>query len=60
MEENVVRAAGVAHRQSRRQLVELIADAGFEPHQRDCLYARTWPAESAAQAGDTPCPTETN
>lgn len=44
MEENVVRAAGVAHRQSRDELVELIARAGFEPRQRDCLYERSWPA----------------
>jgi cyclic dehypoxanthinyl futalosine synthase len=60
MEENVVRAAGVAHRQSRQQLVELIHDAGFLPHQRDCLYTRTWPADLAAAEGGSPCPTETN
>lgn len=44
MEENVVRAAGTTHRQGRDDLVRLIADAGFVPHQRDCLYKRTWPA----------------
>ncbi|MBN2584610.1 MAG: dehypoxanthine futalosine cyclase [Planctomycetes bacterium] len=60
MEENVVRATGVAHRQSREQLVGLIADAGFEPQQRDCLYTRTWPASPAATSGESPCPTGKN
>ncbi len=48
IEENVVRAAGVHHRQTRDDLVRLIADAGFEPHQRDGTYRRVWPASQGA------------
>jgi len=60
MEENVVRAAGVSHRQSCNELVDLIGNAGFEPHRRDCLYTQRWPAEPADATGDSPCPTERN
>jgi cyclic dehypoxanthinyl futalosine synthase len=58
MEENVVRAAGVSHRQSRDVLVRLIADAGFEPARRDCLYDRVWPVEESQGPRGEPCPTE--
>jgi len=60
MEENVVRAAGVSHRQSRDGLVELIRNAGFEPSRRDCLYTQRWLADPADATGDLPCPTERN
>ncbi|NIA20465.1 MAG: dehypoxanthine futalosine cyclase [Anaerolineaceae bacterium] len=60
MEENVVRAAGVSHRQSGDELVELIRDAGFEPWRRDCLYSQRWPAAPADAIGESPWPTERN
>ena len=42
IEENVVRAAGVHHRQTRADLLHLIREAGHEPHQRDGTYGRVW------------------
>lgn len=42
IEENVVRAAGVTHRQTEGDLVHLIREAGFEPRRRDCLYTATF------------------
>jgi len=38
LEENVVAAAGVRFRLGQQRLVELIADAGFRPAQRDTRY----------------------
>jgi cyclic dehypoxanthinyl futalosine synthase len=38
IEENVVRAAGVDHRVSLRDMVAVIGSAGFTPVQRDTLY----------------------
>ena len=38
IEENVVRATGVAHRADVGQMVSLIRAAGFKPVQRDSLY----------------------
>jgi len=38
IEENVVRAAGVSYRMSLSEMKGLIADAGFQPRQRDCYY----------------------
>lgn len=38
IEENVVRAAGVAYRISIEEIVSLIKDAGFRPAQRDSRY----------------------
>jgi cyclic dehypoxanthinyl futalosine synthase len=38
IEENVVRAAGVAHAVTVEEMVRLIAAAGFAPVQRDTLY----------------------
>ena len=38
IEENVVSAAGCAHRLARGDLERLIREAGFEPVQRDCTY----------------------
>lgn len=38
IEENVVKAAGVAFRMKRAELIHLIEDLGFEAKQRDCLY----------------------
>jgi cyclic dehypoxanthinyl futalosine synthase len=54
MEENVVRAAGVSHRQSRPELVRLIRDAGFEPRQRDCLYTKSWVSEEPGGKNRSP------
>jgi len=38
IEENVVRATGVAHRATEEELRRIIRDAGFVPRQRDTLY----------------------
>ncbi|MBI3392094.1 MAG: dehypoxanthine futalosine cyclase [Nitrospirae bacterium] len=38
MEENVVSAAGTAHRITIEEMVDLIREAGFEPCQRDTRY----------------------
>jgi cyclic dehypoxanthinyl futalosine synthase len=38
IEENVVRAAGCSFRMTREEICCLIADAGYEPRQRDCYY----------------------
>lgn len=38
IEENVVRAAGVAYRLDKEEIVSLIEDLGFEALQRDCYY----------------------
>ncbi len=38
IEENVVRAAGVSYRASRRGIVDAIRSAGFKPAQRDTHY----------------------
>lgn len=38
LEENVVAAAGCRFRMSRQEMVELIADAGFRPAQRNTTY----------------------
>jgi cyclic dehypoxanthinyl futalosine synthase len=38
IEENVVRAAGCSFRMTTDEIRRLIADAGFEPRQRDCYY----------------------
>lgn len=38
LEENVVAAAGCRFRMSRQEMVELIADAGFRPAQRNTAY----------------------
>ena len=38
LEENVVAAAGVRFRLDQQRLIELIADAGFRPAQRDTRY----------------------
>lgn len=40
MEENVLSAAGSHRQATRRDLVELIRDAGFQPMQRDSLFRR--------------------
>jgi cyclic dehypoxanthinyl futalosine synthase len=41
IEENVVRATGVANRATEEELRRIIRDAGFVPRQRDTLY-RCW------------------
>jgi cyclic dehypoxanthinyl futalosine synthase len=38
IEENVVRAAGAAHRLDREGMERIIRDAGYAPEQRDTLY----------------------
>jgi cyclic dehypoxanthinyl futalosine synthase len=38
LEENVVRAAGVANCTTEEELRRIIRDAGFRPAQRDTLY----------------------
>ncbi len=38
MEENVVAAAGVNFRLNEQQLRQIITQAGFEPHRRNCYY----------------------
>jgi cyclic dehypoxanthinyl futalosine synthase len=49
IEENVVAAAGVNFRLPLTEMQRLIADAGFEPRQRDCYY-RPVPRESGPGA----------
>lgn len=38
IEENVVRAAGCTFRMTPNEIRHLIADAGYQPRQRDCYY----------------------
>jgi len=48
LEENVVKAAGTSNCTTEAELRRLIADAGFQPVQRDSLYTRFWPDGSPA------------
>jgi cyclic dehypoxanthinyl futalosine synthase len=45
IEENVVRAAGVANRMDRANMERVIREAGYTPRQRDTLYR---PVEAVA------------
>jgi 2-iminoacetate synthase ThiH len=39
IEENVVAAAGVSHRLTRREMIRLIEKSSFQARQRDAVYA---------------------
>jgi cyclic dehypoxanthinyl futalosine synthase len=47
IEENVVAAAGVSHRLSRKEMIHLIEAAGFRPRQRNTLYEGVDPQDEA-------------
>lgn len=42
LEENVVSAAGAHHRMAKDEIRRAIAEMGFRPMRRDCLYTRAW------------------
>jgi cyclic dehypoxanthinyl futalosine synthase len=47
IEENVVAAAGVSHRLSRKEMIHLIEAAGFRAQQRNTLYEAVGPKDGA-------------
>jgi cyclic dehypoxanthinyl futalosine synthase len=47
IEENVVAAAGVSHRLSRKEMIHLIEAAGFRARQRNTLYEPVEPQDEA-------------